>query len=69
MLYAQSTTYLTSTHPKLPKNVCVYCIIPSSLYTTIIFKRAQTVHLQELRVSFSGVSNELINVISGLAHT
>ena len=26
-------TYLTSTHPKLSKNVHVYCIIPSSLFT------------------------------------
>ena len=25
---------LTSTHPKLSKNVYVYCIIPSSLFTT-----------------------------------
>ena len=29
--------YLTSTHPKLSKNVCVYLIIPSSLFTTIFF--------------------------------
>ena len=26
--------YLTSTHPKLSKNVYVYCIVPSSLFTT-----------------------------------
>ena len=29
--------YLTSTHPKLSRNVYVYCIIPSSLFTTIFF--------------------------------
>ena len=29
--------YLTPTHPKLSKNVCVYLIIPSSLFTTILF--------------------------------
>ena len=28
--------YLTSTHPKLSKNVYVSCIIPSSLFTTIV---------------------------------
>ena len=31
------TIYLTSTHPKLSRNVYVYCIIPSSLFTTIFF--------------------------------
>jgi len=51
--------YLTSTHPKLSKNVYVYCIILSSLFTTIYFKQAKTVRLQELRVSFCGVLNEL----------
>ena len=51
--------YLTSTHPKLSKNIYVYCIIPSSLFTTIYFKRAKTVCLQELNVSFCGVLNEL----------
>ena len=50
---------LTSTHSKLSKNVYVYCIIPSSLFTMIYFKWAKTVHLQELRVSFCGVLNEL----------
>ena len=40
-------TYLTSTHPKLSKNVYVCCIIPNSLFTTIFFKRAKTVRLQE----------------------
>ena len=55
--------YLTSTHPKLSKNVCVYLIIPSSLFNTIIFKRAKTVHRQEPRASFSGVLNELINTV------
>ena len=34
--------YLTSTHPKLPKNVYVYCIIPSSLFTIKKIKRAKT---------------------------
>ena len=34
--------YLISTHPKLSKNVYVCCIIPSSLFTTICFKRAKT---------------------------
>ena len=29
--------YLTSTHPKLSKNVYVYYIIPSSLFTMIFF--------------------------------
>ena len=38
---------LTSTHSKLSKNVYVCCIIPSSLFTTILFKRAKTVRLQE----------------------
>ena len=46
--------YLTSTHPKLSKNVYVYCIIPSSLFTKISFKRAN-----ELSASFCGISNEL----------
>ena len=35
--------YLTSTYPKLSKNVCIYLIIPSSLFTTIYFKQAKTV--------------------------
>ena len=52
--------YLTSTHPKLSKNVYVYCIIPNSLFTTIFFKRAKTVCLQELSMPFCGVLNELI---------
>ena len=51
--------YLTSTHPKLSKNVYVYCIIPSILFTTILFNWAETVQLQELSVSFCGVLNEL----------
>ena len=51
--------YLTSTHPKLSKNVYVYCIIPSSLFTTVLFKRAKTVRLHESRASFCGVMNEL----------
>ena len=51
--------YLTSTHPKLSKNVSVYCIIPSSLFTTIVFKWAKTVRLQEPSASFCGVLNEL----------
>ena len=33
--------YLTSTHPKFSKNVYVYCIIPSSLFTTIVFLNRQ----------------------------
>ena len=33
--------YLTSINPKLSKNVCVYLIIPSSLFTTIFFERAK----------------------------
>ena len=49
--------YLTSTHPKLSKNVYVYCIIPSSLFTTFFFKWAKTVHLQKLRASFCVVLN------------
>ena len=55
--------YLTSTHPKLSKTVYiyVYCIIPSSLFTTILFKWAKTVRLRELSASFCGVSNELNN--------
>ena len=35
--------YLTSAHPKLSKNVYVYYIMPSSLFTMIFFKRAKTV--------------------------
>ena len=31
--------YLTSTHSQLSKNVYVYCIIPSSLFTTIFLNR------------------------------
>ena len=50
---------LTSTHSKLSKNVYVYCITPSSLFTTIVFKRAKTVHLQEPSVPLCGVFNEL----------
>ena len=50
---------LTSTHSKLSKNVYVYCIIPSCLFTTIVFKRAKAVHLQKPSVPFSGVLNEL----------
>ena len=34
--------YLTSTHPNLSKNVFVYCIIPSSLFTRIYFKVKNT---------------------------
>ena len=55
--------YLTSTHPKLSKNVYVYCIIPSSLFTTVLFKRAKTVCGQEPRASFCGILNELINTV------
>ena len=47
------------THPKLSKNVYVYCIIRSSLFTTVYFKRAKTVHLQQLSTSFWGVLKEL----------
>ena len=50
---------LTSTHSKLSKNVYVYCIIPSSLFTTILFKQAKTVHLQEPSAPFCGILNEL----------
>ena len=56
--------YLTSTHQKLSKNVYVYCIIPSSLFTTIFFKRAKTVHLQEPSTSFCGVLNELKKMVA-----
>ena len=57
---------LTSTHSKLSKNVDVYCIIPSSLFTTIIFfKRATTVHLQEPSMPFCGILNELIKTLCG----
>ena len=31
----------TSTHPKLSKNLYVYCIIPSSLFSTIFFLNRQ----------------------------
>ena len=51
--------YPTSTHPKHSKNVHVYCIIPSSLFTTISFKWEKTVHLQEPSASFCGILNEL----------
>ena len=51
--------YLASTHPKLSKNVCVYLIIPSSLFTRKKFKQAKTVHRQEPRASFCGVLKEL----------
>ena len=57
--------YLTNTHPKLSKNVYVYCIIPSSLFTTIFFKWAKTVHLQEPSAPFCGVLNELISGQTG----
>ena len=50
---------MTSTHSKLSKNVYVCCIIPSSLFTTIYFKQAKTVHLQAASVPFCGVLNEL----------
>ena len=50
---------LTSTNPKLSKNVYVYCIIPHSLFTTLFFIQAKTVHLQEPRASFCSVLNEL----------
>ena len=50
---------LTSTHSKLSKNVYVYCIIHSSLFTTILFKRAKTVCLQEPSAPFCGILNEL----------
>ena len=32
--YASMKIYLTSAHPTLSKNVCIYCIVPSSLFTT-----------------------------------
>ena len=51
--------YLISTHPKLSKNVSVYCIITSSLFTTIVFKWAKIVRLQGPSASFCGVFNEL----------
>ena len=51
--------YLTSTHPKLSKNISVYCIIPSSLFTTIFFQWAKTVRLQRPSVPFCGILNEL----------
>ncbi len=50
---------LTSTHSKLSKNVYVCCIIPSSLFTTILFKRAKTVRRQEPSAPFCGVLNEI----------
>ena len=49
----------TSTHPKLSKNLYVYCIIPSSLFTMIFFKQAKTVGLQKPSTSFCGVLNEV----------
>ena len=51
---------LTSTHSKLSKNVFVYCIIPSSLFTMIYFKQGKTVRLQEPSAPFCGVLNELM---------
>ena len=39
--------------------MCVYCIMHSSLFTTVYFKRAKTMPLQELSTSFCGVLNEL----------
>ena len=57
---------LTSTHSKLSKNVYVYCIIPSSLFTTIFFNgQKQCVYrswapLQELSPPFCGILNELM---------
>ena len=42
--------------------IYVYCIIPSSLFTTIFFKRAKTVRLQELSAPFCGVLNELKDI-------
>ena len=52
--------YLTRTHPKLSKNVYVYCIVPSSLFTMVFFFNwAKTVCLQELSAPFCGVLNEL----------
>ena len=51
---------LTSTHSKLSKNVYVYCIIPSSLFTTIVFKWAKTVCLQEPSAQFCSFLSELI---------
>ena len=50
---------LTSTHSKLSKNVYVCCIIASSLFTTIFFKWAKTVRLQEPSTPFFGILNEL----------
>ena len=42
------------------KNLYVYYIIPSSLFTTIFFfKWAKTVCRQEPRASFCGILNEL----------
>ena len=63
--------YLTSTHPKLSKNVHIYCIIPSSLFTMICFERAKTVCLQEPSAPFCGVLNELKRgpVISHESHS
>ena len=56
--------YLTSTHPKLSKNIYVYCIIPSSLFTMVCFKQAKTVRLQEPSMSFCGVLNELKKMVA-----
>ena len=43
--------YLTSTHPKLSKNVYVYYIIPSSLFTMIFFlnRQKQCVYRSQMR--------------------
>ena len=54
---------LTGTHSKLSKNVYVYCIIPSSLFTIILFKPAKTVRLQEPSMPFCGVLNELTQTV------
>ena len=60
----------TSTHPKLSKNLYVYCIIPSSLFSTIFFLNRQKLASMstELRASFCGILNELQMVKKKIFH-
>ena len=57
--------YLSYKYTSQAFKKCVYSIIPSSLFTTIFFKQAKTVHLQEPSAPFCGILNELMSLDVG----
>ena len=52
--------YLTSTHPKLSKNVYMFIVLFLIVHLLrFVLKQVKTLCLQEQRVSFCGTLNEL----------